>query len=85
MRVWANEMDVLHCTPSRGGRGRRAAVDILRGVFFFGLVVFRVFFVVVFTSNEHGLLQVQGNLASCTSLQGKAPFFAFRQKSLFMM
>ena len=34
MRVWANEWDVFHSTPSRGGRGRRAAVDILRGVFF---------------------------------------------------
>ena len=34
VRVWATEWDVLHCTPSRGGRGRRAAVDIFRGVFF---------------------------------------------------
>ena len=34
VRVWANEWDVFHCTPSRGGRGRRAAGDIFRGVFF---------------------------------------------------
>ena len=34
VRVWATEWDVFHCTSSRGGRGRRAAVDILRGVFF---------------------------------------------------
>ena len=34
VRVWATEWDVFHCTPSRGGRGRRAAVDIFRGVFF---------------------------------------------------
>ena len=32
-QVWATEWDVFHCTPSRGGCGRRAAVDILRGVF----------------------------------------------------
>ena len=32
-RVWANAWDVFHCTPSRGGRGRRAAVDLFRGVF----------------------------------------------------
>ena len=34
VRVWANEWDVFRCTPSRGGRGRRAAVDIFRAVFF---------------------------------------------------
>ena len=32
-RAWAIEWEVFHCTPSRGGRGRRAAVDIFRGVF----------------------------------------------------
>ena len=66
MRVWATEWDVFHCTPSRGSRGRRAAVDIFRGVCF--LVPGGIFFFVFFTSNAHGLLQVQGNLASCTSL-----------------
>ena len=44
MRVWATEWDVFHCMPSRGGRGRRAAVDIFRGVFFQCLVGFRSFF-----------------------------------------
>ena len=34
VRLWATEWDVFHCTPSRGGRDRRAAVDIFRGVFF---------------------------------------------------
>ena len=34
VRVWANECDVFHCTPSRDGHGGRAAVDIFRGVFF---------------------------------------------------
>ena len=34
VRVWVTEWDVFHCTPSRGCRGRRAAVDIFRGVFF---------------------------------------------------
>ena len=33
VRVWANECDVFHCMQSRGGRGRRAAVDIFRCVF----------------------------------------------------
>ena len=42
------------------------------------------FFFVFFTSNAHGLLQVRGNLASCTSLLVMRPFFAFRQKSLFI-
>ena len=51
----ATEWDVFHCTPSRGGRGRRAAVDIFRDVFFQCLVGFRVFFVFS-TSNAHGLL-----------------------------
>ena len=44
VRVWATEWDVFDCTPSRGGRGRRATVDIFHGVFFQCLVVFRVFF-----------------------------------------
>ena len=34
VRVWATEWDVFNCTRSRGGRGRRAAVDIFRGFFF---------------------------------------------------
>ena len=34
VRVWATEWDVFTCTPPRGGRGRWAAVDIFRGVFF---------------------------------------------------
>ena len=33
VRVWATERDVFHRTPSRGGRGRRAAKDIFRCVF----------------------------------------------------
>ena len=68
MRVWATEWNVFHCAPSRGGRGRWAVVDILRGVFFLCLVGFRFFKIVFCTSNAHGILQVRGNLASCTSL-----------------
>ena len=34
MRVRANAWDVFCRTPSRGVRGRRAAVDLFRGVFF---------------------------------------------------
>ena len=44
VRVWDTEWHVFHCTPSRGGRGRQAAVDIFRGVFFQRLVGFRFFF-----------------------------------------
>ena len=44
MRVWANPLDMFHCTPSGGGRGRRAAVDIFRGVFWARRDFFRVFF-----------------------------------------
>ena len=43
VRVWATERDVFHRTPSRGGRGRRAAKDIFRCVFFQCLVGFRFF------------------------------------------
>ena len=69
MRVWATEWDVFHFTPSRGGRGRRrAAVNIFRGVFFLVSGGISFFFVFSFSSNVHGLLQVRGNLASCTSL-----------------
>ena len=58
VRVWANAWDVFRRAPSRGGRGRRVAVDYVvcfgRGVFF--LCVFcSVFF---FSSTAHGLLQV---------------------------
>ena len=34
MRAWAHAWDVFRRTPSRGGRGRRVAVDLFRGVFF---------------------------------------------------
>ena len=57
VRVWATEWDVIPCTPSRGGRGRRAAVDIFRGVFFSVWWDF-VYYFSFFTSNAHGLLQV---------------------------
>ena len=42
VRVWADAWDVFRRTPSRGGRGRRAAVDFV--VCFECLVGFRVFF-----------------------------------------
>ena len=48
MRVWANAWDVSRRAPSRRGRGRRAAVDILvcfgRGGFFIVLRFFSIFF-----------------------------------------
>ena len=33
VRVWAYEWDVFRRTPSQGGRGRPAVVDLFRGVF----------------------------------------------------
>ena len=67
VRVWATEWDVFDCTPSRGGRGRRATVDIFHGVFFSVWWDFVSFFAFL-SSNEHDLLQVRGNIASRTSL-----------------
>ena len=57
-RVWANAWDVFRRTPSRGGRGRRAAVDLFRGVYcvFGGISCF--FFFVFVTLSAHGPLQV---------------------------
>ena len=54
-QVWANAWDVFRRKPSRGARGRLAAVDFLvcfgsGGISFF----FR------FSLNAHGLLQVSG-------------------------
>ena len=48
MRVWANAWDVFRRTPSRGGRGRRAAVDFVEGfrcggVYFLCFLVFWFF------------------------------------------
>ena len=63
-RVWANAWDVFRRTPSRGGHGRRAAVDF---VVFLGAAGFRIFVCFV-PSNAHGLLQVWGRLTSFTSL-----------------
>ena len=59
--VWANALGLFARAPSRGGRGRRAAVNIVvcleRGVFIcvFFLCVCVFFF---FKSNAHGLLQI---------------------------
>ena len=49
LRVWAKAWDVFHRTPSRGGRGRRAAVDSFCGVFwvrrdYLFLLFFRFFY-----------------------------------------
>ena len=91
VRVWATEWDV--CTA------RRLEVVAVAGLRWINFVVcFLVsggisFFFVFFTSNAHGLLQVRGNLASCTSLlvirQGRRreateAVFAYSQKSLFI-
>ena len=44
-RVWANAWDVIRRTPSRSGRGRRAAVDF---VCVLGAAGFRLFFLAFF-------------------------------------
>ena len=73
-RVWANEWDVLHCTPSRGGRGRRAAVHIFRGVFFYCLMGFRFFFFrFLYFERTRPTAQVRGNLASGRVLTSSKP------------
>ena len=63
-RVCANVWNVFHRTPCRGGCGRRPAVDLV--------VCFRwggIFWVIFFLfEHTHGLLQVRGRLAPCTSL-----------------
>ena len=56
-RVWANAGYVFRLVPSRGGRGRQAAVDFVvcfgwDGTFSFFFSRFLLF------SNAHGLLQV---------------------------
>ena len=66
VRVWATEWDV-HCTPSRGGRGRRAAVDIFRGVFFsvwWDLFFFRF----LYFERTRPAASMRAPLASFTSL-----------------
>ena len=69
MRVWANAWDVFRRTPSRGGPGRRAAVDLFRGVFFQCLVGFRVFFVrFLFFERTRPAASMRPSLASFTSL-----------------
>ena len=59
VRVRANAWDVFRRTPSRGGRGCRAAVDLFRGVFFSVWWHFVFFLFVFFSSNAHGLLHVR--------------------------
>ena len=56
VRVWANAWDVFRRTPSRDGRGRRAAVDFV-AYFECGGISFLCFWR-FFTSNAHGLLAV---------------------------
>ena len=60
--VWANAWDVFSRTPSRVGRGRRAAVDFVvcfgwpRADFF--VFFFFLFFDFFFSPNAHGLLRI---------------------------
>ena len=89
-RVWANAWDVFRRTPSRGGRGRRDAVDV---VVCLGCGGISCFFFRFFSSNAHGLLQVRGRLASFTSLlvyyfmikSIKGAFVFLLQSTIFML
>ena len=63
--MWAIAWDVFHHMPSQGGRGRRAAVDFVVCFGWGGFFFFCSFF---FASHAHGVLQVRGHLASCSSL-----------------
>ena len=77
---WANTWDVFRRTPSRGGHGRRAAVDFVvcfgcRGISFF------------FSWNAHGLLQVWGRLASFTFLlvvEDKSRYLYYNQDTILI-
>ena len=57
-QVWANAWDVFRLVPSRGGRGRRAAVDFVVCFGWDGFFRVFLFFRFSFSSNAHGLLQV---------------------------
>ena len=52
-QVWANAWDVFRRTPSRGGGGRRAAMDFVVCFGCGGILVFSSFF----SSDAHGLPQ----------------------------
>ena len=52
-QVWANAWDVFRRTPSRGGGGRRAAMDFAVCFGCGGILVFSSFF----SSDAHGLPQ----------------------------
>ena len=85
-RVWANNAcDVFLRMPSRVGFGRRAAVDFVvyfgGGADFFRVVFFDLFF---FFERTQPAASMRPPLASFTSLLVMRPFFAFRQKSLFI-
>ena len=82
----ASMWDVFRRTPSRDGRGHRAAMDF---VVCFGCAGISCFFFVLFSSNAHGLLHVQvcGRLASFTSLLviGVHRLALFGQKCLWLV
>ena len=66
VRVWANAWDVFRRTLSRGGRGRRAAVDFV--VCLAGGGFFRAFFSIFFSSNAHGQFKYEAALPKCNYL-----------------
>ena len=93
MRVWATEWDVFHCTPSRGSRGRRAAVDIFHGVlfwcggisfFFLSLSLLRTQIVSLLRTHT-AYYKYEATLPHVPLyVLVMRPLFAFRQKSLFI-
>ena len=90
-RVWANAWDVFRRATSRGGRGRRAAVDMVvcfgRG----GFLLFLVFSTFFFERTRPTASMKPPCLIYISTSRGKADgakrprqFFSFRAKSLFI-
>ena len=89
VRVWGNAWDVFRRTPSRGGRGRRAAVECFEcggiSFFFFRSLYFECTrpaasmrpLCLIYLSNS--------NEARPRERSDRRSFFSYRQKSLFIM
>ena len=91
-RVWANAWDAFPSMPFRVGRGRRAAVDFVVCFRWGGLfsVFFRFFSPLTHTAcckceaNSCLIYLSTSNEARPRAANRPQPFFAFRQKSLFI-
>ena len=94
LRVWAKAWDVFHRTPSRGGRGRRAAVDSFCGVFwvrrdYLFLLFFRFFYFertrpTASMKTPCLIYLYTSNETRPSGRCDRGDIFRFRQRSLFM-